>query len=179
MDPKNLIFHHIDGEPSRKCGDCTLCCKLMPVEEIGKLASHRCPHQRSKGCTIYTQRPDGCREWHCRWLVEGDSVKDLRRPDRSHYVLDIVPDIIEVQDAKELSEFRAVPVVQIWLDPAFPEAYKDPALKAYLAEMGRTEKMAALIRTNSKDAFVLMPPCMMADHEWYELRSNLAPKISD
>ena len=69
----------------RKCGDCQLCCKLLPTKEIGKVANTRCEHQRTgKGCTIYARRPFSCSSWSCRWLLEDDTA-DLSRPDRAHY----------------------------------------------------------------------------------------------
>lgn len=65
----------------RQCGDCQLCCKLLPVQSLGKEAGQRCKHQRhSKGCAVYAQlervSPE-CRLWNCRWLVENDTA-DLR-----------------------------------------------------------------------------------------------------
>jgi hypothetical protein len=30
----------------RQCGDCQLCCKLLPVRTLGKAAGQRCKHQR-------------------------------------------------------------------------------------------------------------------------------------
>ena len=39
---------------TRHCGGCTLCCKLIPVEELNKPAGARCKHVRTgKGCSIY------------------------------------------------------------------------------------------------------------------------------
>ena len=38
---------------TRQCGSCTLCCKLIPVEELHKAAGQRCQHVRAgKGCSI-------------------------------------------------------------------------------------------------------------------------------
>src|SRR5262252_4508162 len=110
----------------RHCGECTLCCKLLPMKagadarvpqtaaamvasgmadaaeltgmrrDFDKPAGKRCPHQRHhKGCNIYASRPFGCRVWNCRWLVESD-VADIRRPDRCHYVIDLMPDFIDL-----------------------------------------------------------------------------------
>jgi len=42
------------GELMRQCGGCTLCCKLLPVPPLEKLAGQRCQHQRhGKGCAVY------------------------------------------------------------------------------------------------------------------------------
>ena len=59
----------------RNCGDCQLCCKLVPTKEINKPANTRCKHQKvGKGCGIYAQRPFSCMVWNCRWLVNDDTA---------------------------------------------------------------------------------------------------------
>lgn len=169
----------------RQCGDCQLCCRLLPMKagadarydpetlrmlmELGVLekgaqmmrdfdkpASERCPHQRhGKGCTVYAQRPFGCRVWNCRWLVNDDTA-ELPRPDRSHYVIDVSPDFILAGNGDKM---ETVPVIQVWLDPHYPDAHKDPKLRAYLQRRGE-EGFAALIRLDNKDAWVLIPPAL-------------------
>ena len=61
-----------------------------------------------------------------------------------------------------------VPVVQVWVDPDFPDAHRDPALREWLDRTGQV----ALIRYSSGDGFCLFPPSRMANHEWLEKRSN-------
>lgn len=59
--------------PGRSCGTCTLCCKLMPVDEIGKPVGQWCKHcAPGRGCTIYENRPGECRSFHCAWLTAAD-----------------------------------------------------------------------------------------------------------
>ncbi len=92
------------ADTDRKCGDCSLCCKLLPMPELAKPANKRCKHQRyGKGCAIYARRPDSCRTWSCRWLL-GEGTDDLPRPDRSHYVIDPMPDFVRMvnKDSGEL-----------------------------------------------------------------------------
>ena len=55
----------------RSCGDCSMCCKLLKIEEdeINKPANQWCKHCRpGAGCTIYNDRPLVCRAF-CLWLV--------------------------------------------------------------------------------------------------------------
>jgi hypothetical protein len=60
-----------DVGTGRICGTCTLCCKLLPVPSLQKLAGERCKHQRAfKGCAIYKDRPWACRTLACRWLAD-------------------------------------------------------------------------------------------------------------
>jgi hypothetical protein len=123
--------------------------------EFHKPAGERCPHQRFKGCAIYADRPACCALWNCRWLINADTA-DLRRPDRSHYVIDIMPDFVSLDDGEKRANIE---VVQVWVDPKYPDAYQDPALAAYLTRRGE-EGIAAVIRYSASDAFVLFPPAL-------------------
>lgn len=157
---------------TRTCGECTLCCKLISVVELDKDAGQRCEHQRmGKGCAIYERRPMSCRFWNCRWLVEDDTA-DLSRPDRSHYVVDIMPDFVTAVP-HDGGEKVNVQVVQVWVDPKYPDAHRDPALRAFLARRGE-ENIAAIIRYNGTEGFVLAPPAMSGDGEWHEVRTAVS-----
>ena len=180
----------------RKCGGCNLCCKLLPMQrrdtaklaaiEIGfmtpdeadkaipdfdKKAGVKCPHQsHAKGCRVYDRRPANCRMWNCRWLAAEDTA-ELSRPDRSHVVLDVVPDHIIAQDTEKGTE-QSVEVVQVWVDPNHPDAWRAPSILAYLERRGH-ENVAAIIRYGSHDGFVLIPPAMSDGHGWVEKRSKM------
>lgn len=151
----------------RKCGDCTLCCKLVPVSEIGKPANKRCMYQRAgKGCVVYRRRnfPRSCALWSCGWLLNLDA-DHMPRPDHAHYVIDPSPDYITVEAAG--GTHARVPVVQIWIDPKYHNAHRSPHLRAWLARRAETHGQAALIRSNSADGFVLLPPAITGDG-WIE-----------
>lgn len=169
----------------RECGGCTLCCKLLPVHgdlrragvdlpgNFYKPAGERCPHQRhKKGCAVYGKpsMPRSCRLWNCRWLVDPETA-DLSRPDRSRYVIDITPDIVTSLD-NETGERQEMPAMQVWVDPATPDAWRDPALLAYLNQQGE-RGCAAIIRYNGEDGFVLLPPSLSMNPtgEWVEIRN--------
>ena len=153
----------------RQCGDCQLCCKLLPVKSLDKLAGQRCQHQRHhKGCAVYARllrvSPE-CSLWNCRWLVEDDTA-DLRRPDRSHYVIDIVPDFVTLP-ADATGEAEHIQVVQIWVDPKYPDAHRDPALRAYLERRAK-QGIIGLVRWDNEKAIALFPPELSADRQWHE-----------
>lgn len=156
---------------TRKCGDCQLCCRLMPMPQLNKPANKRCEHQsHARGCKIYAGRPAPCRLWNCRWLVNQDTA-DLSRPDRSHYVIDIVPDFITMEH-NDTGEQYNLEVVQIWIDPKYPDAHRDPALRRYLERRG-AEGVAALVRYGSGNGMTIFPPQMNVEHKWYEIKSNM------
>jgi hypothetical protein len=161
---------------NRTCGSCTLCCKLVPVEQLGKRAGERCRYQSHKGCRIYatlgTISPE-CRLWSCQWLVDPETL-GLGRPDRSHYVVDIMPDFIGAHDP-DTGRVEDVQVMQVWVDPDYPEAWRDPALLRYIEHVAVTRQQATLIRFNSADALAVFAPAIMADGEWHEKRSGQPP----
>jgi len=160
----------------RECGGCTLCCRLLPVRELGKGSNERCKHQQTgKGCAVYhklARVSPSCALWSCRWLVNDDTA-ELSRPDRSHYVLDIIPDFITLTDNDDPDKRPSnVQIIQVWVDPKYPDAHRDPALRDYLKRRGE-EGIAALIRYSARDAFVLFPPAMTGSGEFVEHRTGM------
>jgi hypothetical protein len=71
--------------PVRDCGGCTYCCTVVGVNELNKPAGTKCDHCNvGVGCTIYEERPESCRTFHCAW-VYGVGNEDAR-PDRSRVI---------------------------------------------------------------------------------------------
>jgi hypothetical protein len=91
----------------KACGDCTLCCKVMAIEELAKPVNSWCSHCKpGRGCRIYGDRPAECRSFSCLWLV--DAHLDQRwKPSRSRFVLTTSEDGIEIR-----------------CDPGFPDAWR-------------------------------------------------------
>ena len=162
-----------DQGTGRVCGGCTACCKLPPIPgpPLYKPAGVRCRHARTgKGCSIYATRPMPCRVWACRWLADKETA-GMPRPDRCHYVIDIIEDYIElVPDGG--GERQRVGVLQVWVDPAFRDAYKAPELRAYMLRMAAEHRMATIIRYSSREAFTIFPPPIAADGQWHEARNG-------
>lgn len=67
-----------------------------------------------------------------------------------------MPDFITAREPGK--EPQQIPVVQVWIDPRYPDAHRDPQLRAYLARRAEEEGMAALIRYGSTEGFVLFAP---------------------
>jgi hypothetical protein len=194
MADMTITFQDDSKPDARRCGGCTLCCRLLPthaaegkrttaaliehglmslreaaimIKDFDKPAGQRCQYQRhAKGCAIYAKRPLGCRVWNCRWLL-GDDTADLSRPDRSHVVIDITPDFVTLRDGNT-GEATNVEVVQIWIDPKYPDAHRDPALRRYIERRGQ-EGIAAIIRWSSDKAMTIFPPSMSKDGQWHEI----------
>jgi hypothetical protein len=97
----------------------------------------------------------------------------MARPDESHYVIDMTMDYIRVTDANSVHE---IPVMQVWLDPAFPEAHRDPDLREYIAKIG----VPALVRWNNAEgqkALVIFPPNISTDGQWHEKESAMTAEL--
>jgi len=157
----------------RQCGGCTLCCRLVPVKSLGKPAGSRCKHQRyGKGCAVHARlasiSPE-CRAWNCRWLLNLDTA-DLARPDRSHFVIDVALDFIELTD-QATGLTRNIPVVQVWADPKHRDAWNCDPLRAFIERRGR-EGIAALVRFNSHTAVAVIPPGVV-DGTWHVVNSAM------
>jgi hypothetical protein len=158
----------------RQCGDCQLCCKLLPVKSLAKLAGDRCSHQRHhKGCAVYATlfkvSPE-CRLWSCRWLT-GDDTADLSRPDRSHLVIDLMPDYVTMIN-NETGEEEHIQVVQVWCDPNHRDAHREPAFRAYV-ERRAAEGIATLVRWNNREGMAIFAPAMSSDRQWHEVLNGL------
>ena len=86
--------------PVRRCGECTLCCTVLRVDEIGKLGGEPCAHQGAGGCAIHASRPAVCRGYRCLWLRGG--LDEADRPDRLGAVVDLVhPDALPTLYVRE------------------------------------------------------------------------------
>lgn len=171
---------NFESATNRRCGSCTLCCKLLPVPPLNKPANQRCVHQSSKGCRVYHRLDKGfpheCGLWSCQWLIEADT-SSLHRPDRAGYVIDHMPDAVLIQD-HEGGEKRQVMVIQIWADPARRDAWmNDQAFKDWLEDRAKRDHTAAIVRYNSRDAVVVFPPAISSDRKWhYEWSSTVVPR---
>lgn len=69
-----------------KCGDCTLCCDLLPVKWLDKPAGESCVHCQG-GCLIHDTKPAECSGFECAWLQSNVDNQNLR-PDRCGIVFE-------------------------------------------------------------------------------------------
>ena len=101
----------------RQCGECTLCCKVMAIEELAKPASTWCQHCKpGRGCLIYADRPAECRSFSCLWLVNGH-LDQQWKPSKSKLVLTTSDDGIEVR-----------------CDPGFADAWRKEPFRSEIRE---------------------------------------------
>ncbi len=81
----------------KACGDCTLCCKVMAIEQLAKPAGSWCPHCKpGRGCLVYADRPAECQNFSCLWRVD-DRLDQRWKPGKSKFVLTTSEDGIEIR----------------------------------------------------------------------------------
>jgi hypothetical protein len=105
---------------TRACGTCTRCCELVPVKELHKAAFTPCQHDLGAfgirpGCSIYPNRPPGCRTWRCLWLKD-DTWSDELRPDRCGIVVDENIDLVRIGGVES-------PCAQVWVSPGHEDDF--------------------------------------------------------
>jgi hypothetical protein len=153
------VLREESRRPKRECGACTLCCRLLPVPEHGKPANKKCPHQFSKGCRIYANRPMSCAYWNCRWLAGDDTGQ---RPDRAHYVIDMMDDFVTKTNTETGEKVEDIGVLQVWVEPGY-DVRNDPALRSFIER----ERTCALLRHADKGGVFMAPPSISADGRWF------------
>ena len=124
---------------ANECGTCTLCCKLIGVEELNKYPGKWCKHcTPGKGCNIYTDRPQSCRNFECGYISAGNLPSNLSvnyRPDHCHFII--------TGESKELD------ATIIHVDPNYPNAMKSHEGKHILQSLANI-KHSVIIVTGSK-----------------------------
>lgn len=84
----NIGHRTANGTPApRECGSCTLCCKLLFVESLGKPQGQWCERCAvGAGCRMYDVRPMECRAFVCGFLTVGE-LDESWRPSLSKLIV--------------------------------------------------------------------------------------------
>src|SRR5690349_9288053 len=105
-----------NAPPARECGECTLCCKLMAVEDLKKAAGTWCTHcTTGSGCRIYETRPQESRHFVCAWL-ESTTLDEQWKPSRCKFVVFAEPGSVNLK---------------VSVDPARPDAWRKEPFYSY------------------------------------------------
>jgi hypothetical protein len=77
---------------SNACGECDMCCRLLAIEVLEKPPGPLCGHFQDGCCSVYQDRPDACRGFHCLWLKSERLTPEVRmspqwRPDRAKFMM--------------------------------------------------------------------------------------------
>lgn len=100
----DFSFPAVNG---RSCGTCTLCCRLPDIDYFEKPADEWCKHcVAGQGCSIYSARPEVCRQFVCLWLVN-ETLCDEWEPARSKMMV-----------------YRQGGQITVLADPDFPDQWR-------------------------------------------------------
>lgn len=117
----------------RACGECTVCCTVMPVVELRKPGRRACESVTPEGCAIHPDRPASCREFHCLWLrgaINGDGDQHTEtRPD----VLGVMFDAYALRGETD----RHIVAIELWAG-----AIESQRARAIVTELSQIEKVA-------------------------------------
>ena len=109
-------------QPAKSCGSCTLCCKILGIEEVDTLAWEWCQHCKpGKGCGAYEARPAVCREFECQWLCEPH-----------------LPESLRPSKCKVMLAGTDGPILNAYCDPVDPMAWRREPMYSLLKERART-----------------------------------------
>ncbi len=118
--------------PGRRCGDCSLCCKLLRIKAFDKPLGVWCAHcaPGRGGCTIYHTRPAECRKFYCDWLLS-PALGEVWRPNKCKMFIG-----------------REGNLITIHVDPSDPQAWRrEPffrEIKQFAARVAGTEQQVAV-----------------------------------
>lgn len=107
--------------PGRACGTCSLCCKVVGVQELNKPIGTWCSHaKRQNGRAVYDARPASCRIFRCQWpLAEG--IGPESKPDRAEFAL------LKSDNGRHLTVFVDPGTPGAWRRSPYYEALKNRA----------------------------------------------------
>lgn len=107
----------------RSCDGCTLCCKLLGVVSLQKPQNVWCNHcDIGKGCTIHPMRPESCRAYSCRYLVD-EALDESWKPSESGMVINA-------------EKSRVV----VYVDPETPSAWRREPYYSTLKKWAKTNE---------------------------------------
>jgi hypothetical protein len=108
----------------RACDGCTLCCKVIGVNQLKKPRGVACRHAtEGKGCAIHPMRPQECRAYTCRFQADR-TLGEEWRPSECGLVINTDPRRVVVNvDADRPDAWRQEPyysTIKRWSRNALP-----------------------------------------------------------
>ena len=132
--------------PGRRCGSCSLCCKVVSIPELSKPAGKWCQHCKpGNGCGIHLTRPVVCRGAYCEWMISQGLGLEWK-PDKTKFVL------FKTNGGRRLTAH---------VDPGNPDAWRRSPfyenLKAWAKEAAQKSPMHLVDVMIGDHAIVILP----------------------
>lgn len=99
----------------------------------------------------------------------------MTRPDRAHYVIDVLTDYVTATD-KSTGEAFTLPVFQVWVDPAYRDSWRTDEMRAWMLRMAERHHCATIIRYSPTEAVTVFPPPLNAERTWQEVRGQVVAR---
>lgn len=113
------------------CGDCTLCCKLLPINDTALVKEHSVLCSScDKGCTIYEDRPESCVNFNCNFIE--DNLDISLRPDKTNIIFEKI----------------MTKIYMGLIDPDFTNSWDNETTRKYIKELN--EDGISVIMTSFK-----------------------------
>jgi hypothetical protein len=128
---------------TRECGDCTLCCKLLVIPELGKRANLWCPHcEQSMGCLIHEELifPNSCKEFDCLWK-QGYGTEDMK-PSKSKVVMGCTTDGVNLV---------------LYVDTTRPNAWETPKFNTIIKEFFKIGRKVFIVLGRKRQMLTGVP----------------------
>lgn len=134
----------VEVVPGRDCGGCTLCCKLLAVEELSSPPLGWCPRCDVKtGCAAYADRPTECRQFYCEYLLDG-ALGEHWKPSKCKMVV-------------VLEDYADALVIHV--DPARPHAWRQEPYHSQIRRWARAQaRSGRQVIVWQGDSKIVIPP---------------------
>lgn len=111
----------VEFQTGRKCGPCSLCCKVAIVPELQKPGGVWCGYAKlpAQGCRVYgdsQRRPRVCDRFNCAWILQRAMPDNMR------------PDLVNAY----ITGLKGMEGIAVHVDPQHPDAWRTGALGEYL-----------------------------------------------
>jgi hypothetical protein len=133
----------------RRCDGCTVCCTLTRVPELNKPEGKTCIFA-CKGCTIYPDRPQSCRDFECEWLK--GNLPIWMKPNKAHIMLEKLSD---------------VDVVIALPEPGYEKNWRTPEITAALKKEYQDKGIAVM----ASDRLAMVPEGQSFEEIWNDVKS--------
>ncbi len=145
--------------PGRNCGDCSMCCKVMQVDEFDKPQGVWCRHcaPGRGGCTMHETRPAVCRNYFCGWLLS------------SYLGPEWQPSICKMMINFEKDRVR----ISVHVDPGHPTAWRREPYYSQFKSWSREFEAQKFVVVYIKQRAIVVLPDKDVDLGWKESNEDI------
>ena len=130
----------------KKCDKCSLCCKILPIQEIKKPENILCINC-NEGCSIYNNRPSSCKDFKCEWLIDNSMSTDLK-PNNCDIIFEKISDKILIgnTDIKNIDAWKKDNVKK------YIKSLNDEGVSVVISSFSNSPKIFFLAKGDTKES---------------------------